>query len=80
MVGITQPAMVSVLQTWEQEGIVYKIGKSGRYAGLLKLPTKTKMSSASDKKKRRRPKKQQTKADDVLAPLAQIENNATVQS
>ena len=49
IIGITQPAMVSILQTWENEGIIYKVGKStsGRYAGLVKLPLKKKSSSAT---------------------------------
>jgi hypothetical protein len=44
IVGISQPGMVSVLQTWENEGIIYKVGKSGRYAGLLNIPVKKKTS------------------------------------
>lgn len=40
IVGITQQGMSAVLQTWEEEGIVYKVGKSGHYAGLLKIPEK----------------------------------------
>jgi len=51
IVGISQPAMVSVLQTWENEGIIYKVGKSssGRYAGLVKLPLKKKSTLATKK-------------------------------
>lgn len=45
IVGISQPGMVSVLQTWENEGIIYKAGKSGRYVGLLKIPLKKKSST-----------------------------------
>jgi len=40
IVGITRQGMSSVLQTWEEEGIVYKVDKAGTYAGLLKLPAK----------------------------------------
>jgi hypothetical protein len=45
IVGISQPGMVSVLQTWENEGIIYKVGKTGRYAGLLKIPLKKRVSN-----------------------------------
>src|SRR5437016_4675455 len=40
LVGITQQGMAQVLQTWEDEGIVYKVGSGNqvRYFALLKLP------------------------------------------
>lgn len=44
IVGITQQGMSSVLQTWEEEGIVYKNDETGFYIGLLKLPIKKKSS------------------------------------
>lgn len=50
IVGISQPGMVSVLQTWENEGIIYKVGKSGRYAGLLNIPVKKKTSRSKGDK------------------------------
>jgi|GEM_PF-2784230 len=53
IVGISQPGIVSVLQTWENEGIIYKVGKTGRYAGLLRIPLKKR---ASAKKKPNAPK------------------------
>ena len=40
IVGITRQGMSAVLQAWEEEGIVYKVGKEDHYVGLLKLPTK----------------------------------------
>ncbi|MBI3176279.1 MAG: hypothetical protein HYZ25_21345 [Chloroflexi bacterium] len=45
IVGITQQGMSSVLQTWEEEGIVYKNDETGFYVGLLKLPIKKKPSA-----------------------------------
>lgn len=47
IVGITQQGMSSVLQTWEDEGIVYKNDETGFFVGLLKLPIKKKPSSKS---------------------------------
>jgi hypothetical protein len=38
--GVSQPTMTVVLKSWEQQGIVYNVGESGRplYKRLLVLP------------------------------------------
>lgn len=59
IVGITKQGMSSVLQTWEEEGIVYRNDETGFYVGLLKLPLKRKSPPAS---------KQDNLSDDLSIP------------
>lgn len=68
VVGVSQQAMSGVLQTWEEEGIVYETGKSGRYAGLLKLPTKAKRTLGSRGTKASLTKRQENVEKVVASP------------
>ncbi len=77
IVGVSQPSMTVVLQTWEERGIVYKTGtsKSSRYVGLLKLPTKTeKHLSATKAKGKRGPKSEKPKT----SPASESETSKSV--
>ncbi|MGH9555116.1 MAG: helix-turn-helix domain-containing protein [Terriglobales bacterium] len=51
LVGVTQQTMSAVLQAWEEEGIVYRVGSKvqPKFSGLLSIPK-------SDKTSGRRPK------------------------
>jgi hypothetical protein len=70
MVGITQQGMGSVLQTWEEEGIVYKVGSgsNARYYGLLRLPRKGRKGDTNKKDPGR-----QRRVRSLLTPMGVIE-------
>jgi hypothetical protein len=52
IVGITKQGMNQVLQTWEEEGIIYKAGNPSRYFKLLKIPSKTRNAESNHAKKK----------------------------
>lgn len=69
-VGVTKQNMSQVIQTWEEKGIVYNVGTTGRsvYAGLLKLPTKSKPHSMKQTKTARKPKARKISAQTEEVP------------
>lgn len=75
IVGITQQGMASVLQTWEEEGIVYKFGTASqtRYVGLLKLPKILRKAGTSitTTKKAQRSKSARTRTASAAQPSAE---------
>ena len=44
LAGVSQPTMTVILQSWEQQGIVYDVGNGNKtlYKRILTLPPKTK--------------------------------------
>lgn len=51
VIGVTQQAMSAVLQAWEEEGIVYRVGPKlqPKFCGLVWLPQSAKKSGKRPK-------------------------------